>query len=145
MSSPEQPGSNPQDWQSPYSPPPTYPYGDGQYPYAEGQYGYEQPQPAQPYGGYYGPPYGYAPQPQGPKTHAIVALVISCILAVSCYVSLGGIAGAILSGIALGKADTQPQQARTLLKWTWISIGANVVLLMLGIGAAIVYYANGGR
>lgn len=133
MSNPEQPGSNPQDWQSPYSPPPTSP--------SFGPYGYEP----QPYEGYYGPPaYAYQPRPEGPRTHAIVALIISAVLTVTCYVSLGGLAGVILSGIALSKVETQPQQARSLLKWTWIAIGINVTLLVLGIGAAIVYYANGG-
>ena len=133
MSSPEQPGSNPQDWQSPYSPPP------GSSP-SYGPYGYEP----QPYGGYYGPPYGYQPRQDGPRTHAIVALIISAVLTVTCYVTLGGLAGVILSGIALSKVETQPQQARSLLKWTWIAIGVNITLLVLFFGAAIVFYANGG-
>ena len=91
--------------------------------------------------------YGYGPAPhrgdEGVRTHAIVALVISIVLGLSCYVSLGGIAGAILSGIALGKVDSDPRGARNLLKWTWISIGINVALLVLGIGALIVAGANG--
>ena len=112
-----------------------------------GQYGqYGQPgqnpyQQQQPYGYY--PPGGYPPRQEGPRTHAIVALVISLVLALSCYVSLGGIAGAILSGIALSKVDTEPDQARRLLKWTWIAIGINVVLLILGVGGLIVAGVNG--
>ncbi len=111
-----------------------------------GQPGYGQPGYGQP--GYgqpgYGQPYGYPPRPggDGPRTHAIVALVISIVMALSCYVTLGGIAGAILAGIALGKVDTEPARARSLLKWCWISIGINIGLLFLGIVAAIVISAS---
>ncbi|MEO3809395.1 hypothetical protein ABGB17_10390 [Sphaerisporangium sp. B11E5] len=111
-------------------------YGQGYDPqyggYAQPGYGYQQP---------YGPPPQYGSQ--GPRTHAIVALVISIILALSCYVSLGGLAGAILAGIALGKVDTEPQRARSLLKWCWIAIGINVVLLIAGIALIVFLGVNG--
>ncbi|MFF0307174.1 MgtC/SapB family protein [Streptosporangium sp. NPDC004379] len=132
-------------------PPPGQPYGQG---YGEQGYGgqgygdpssYGQSAPGYGHGGYGG--YGYGPAPQGGndgvRTHAIVALVISIILALSCYVSLGGIAGAILSGIALSKVEREPQSARNLLKWTWISIGINVGLLILGVGGVIIAGMNG--
>jgi hypothetical protein len=121
-------------------------YGQTQGPgqsYGQGQ-GYGQ-QP--PYGQY--PPYaqGYGPGPQpgsdGTRTHAIVALVISLVFALSCYVSLGGIAGAILSGLALGKVDRDVRGARKLLKWTWISIGINIVLIILGVATFIIAGLNG--
>jgi hypothetical protein len=128
--------------------------------YGSGQ-GYGQPQgPGQSYGqgqgygqqppyGQYPPPYaqGYGPGPQpgsdGTRTHAIVALVISLVFALSCYVSLGGIAGAILSGLALGKVDRDVRGARKLLKWTWISIGINIVLIILGVATFIIAGLNG--
>lgn len=72
-----------------------------------------------------------------------MALVISLVLALSCYISLGGIAGAILSGIALSKVDIAPDQSRRLLKWAWIAIGINVVLFVIGIGAVIWAGVNG--
>ncbi|MCC5577393.1 MgtC/SapB family protein [Microtetraspora sp. AC03309] len=182
MTTPEQPGQNPQEWQSPHNPYGTDPQagqpysgqqfgqqGHGQQqgqaygqPYGQpydqpgygqqgyGQQGYGQPGYGSPYGqpGYgqppYGPPgYGYPPQPAGPRTHAIVALVISLVLALSCYITLGGIAGAILSGIALSKVDTEPDTARRLLKWTWISIGINVVLFIIGMIALVWAGVNG--
>lgn len=160
MTTPPQPGYNPQDWQSasnPYGPPPGQgPYGPQQYgapppgfdpnhvPDPGQQYGYPPPWPGphQDQYGYY-PPGGYPPRQEGPRTHAIVALVVSIVLALSCYVSLGGIAGAILSGIALSKVDTQPDTARRLLKWTWVSIGINVGLLVIGIGTIIYLGVNG--
>ncbi len=175
MTTPPQPGHDPQDWQNaanPYGPPPGQdPYGRQQYggpppgydpnhgPDPNQQYGYDPnhgPDPNHQYGyypppgpgpyqnqyGYY-PPGGYPPRQEGPRTHAIVALVVSLVLAFSCYVSLGGIAGAILSGIALSKVDTQPDTARRLLKWTWVSIGINVGLLVIGIGTLIYLGANG--
>jgi hypothetical protein len=130
--------------QQPY--PPTDPYGQpghGHDPYAQpGLYGQQ---------GGYGPPYGPSqgygqPPPQSsdrPHTHAIVALVVSIVLAMSCWVSLGGIAGAILSGIALSKVDTEPGRARALLRWCWIAIGINVVLLILGFAVFVIAGING--
>ncbi|GAA5073100.1 hypothetical protein GCM10023259_073550 [Thermocatellispora tengchongensis] len=123
-------------------------YGEQQYPgYGEQQY-YQQPppyqQPQQPYG--YG--YGYAQPPRHPdadgkRTHAIVALVISIVLAMSCYVTPGGLAASVLSGIALSKADLEPQKAGNLLKWAWISIGINVGLIILGVATIIFLGATG--
>ncbi|GII02909.1 MgtC/SapB family protein [Planobispora takensis] len=117
-------------------------YGQGGY----GGQGYGSAGYGQGYGqAGYGGSYGSAPHPNvdGVRTHAIVALVISVIMAVSCYGSLGGIAGVILSGIALGKVDHETARARNLLKWTWISIGINVGLLILGAAAFIVAGVNG--
>ncbi|WP_207621211.1 MgtC/SapB family protein [Streptosporangium minutum] len=113
-------------------------YGDQGQGYGPAGYG------EQPYGQQ--PGYGYGPPRQnneGVRTHAIVALVISIVLALSCYISLGGIAGAIMSGIALGKVESDPRSARNLLKWTWIGIGINVGLVVLGFGAFIVAGVNG--
>ncbi|MET9068078.1 hypothetical protein [Streptosporangium sandarakinum] len=118
-------------------------YGDSGY----GGQGYGDPSYGQSAPGYGYGGYGYGPAPQGGndgvRTHAIVALVISIILALSCYVTLGGIAGAILSGIALGKVEREPQTARNLLKWTWISIGINVGLLILAVGGVIIAGMSG--
>jgi len=143
-------------------------YGQPEYGQAKG---YDQPpgQPDRSYGQEYGQGYaqgygqGYGEQPssygqgygqqgygappprevEGVRTHAIVALVISLVLALSCFVSLGGLIGTILSGLALGKVDTDPRGARNLLKWTWISVGANIVLLVLGVTFFIVAGLNG--
>ena len=49
----------------------------------------------------------------------------------------------ILAGIALSKVDTAPDQSRNLLKWTWIAIGINVVLFVIGIGAVVWAGFNG--
>ncbi|MEN3536435.1 hypothetical protein AAH991_15075 [Microbispora sp. ZYX-F-249] len=174
MTTPEQPGQGPQDWQTPSNPygPPSGSSPYGQQPYGQhgtppgpdpnqqygqqgqygqyGQYGQQEQYGQQGQYGQYGQPgpnpyqqqpYGYyPPRQEGPRTHAIVALVVSIVLSLSCYVTLGGIAGAILSGIALSKVDTAPDQARGLLKWTWIAIGINVVLLVLAIGG--IFYAG---
>ncbi|MBG0826473.1 hypothetical protein HS041_01575 [Planomonospora sp. ID67723] len=90
-----------------------------------------------PYGSHssYGQGYGYAAGPyhdvEGVRTHAIVAMVVSITLALSCFVSLGGIVGTILSGIALGKVETEPARARGLIRWVWIGIGVNLGLIAL--------------
>ncbi|WP_440068961.1 hypothetical protein [Streptosporangium sp. OZ121] len=114
---------------------PDQPYGQG---YGQG-YG------EQSYGQGYGQGYGAPPsrEVEGVRTHAIVALVISLVLALSCFATPGGIIGTILSGLALGRVDTDPRSARNLLKWSWISNGANIVLLVLGVAFFIVAGLNG--
>ncbi|MEV7007384.1 hypothetical protein [Streptosporangium sp. NPDC051022] len=121
-------------------------YGQPDYGQGYGQAGYGQDY-GQPGYGQYSPQYGYGPTPHqnndGVRTHAIVALVISIVCAMTCYVSLGGLAGAIMSGVALSKVESDPRGARNLLKWVWISIGVNVALVALGIGAVVVAGVNG--
>ncbi|GAA3442533.1 hypothetical protein [Planomonospora venezuelensis] len=122
---PEGPGTHPGGGKSPYG---AYdPYDSGPYPY-----------------GSHGQAYGYAAGPhldvEGVRTHAIVALVVSITLALSCFVSLGGIAGAVLSGIALGKVETETPRARGLIRWAWIGIGVNLGLIAL---ATVVFLVAG--
>ncbi|MEV4379450.1 hypothetical protein [Streptosporangium sp. NPDC049644] len=116
-----------------------------------GQSGYGEPGYGQPgYGQDYGRPgygQGYGAPPhrntEGVRTHAIVAMVISIVCTLSCYVTLGGLVGVILSSVALGRVDTDPPAARNLLKWTWISIGINIGLIILGVAAFIIAGING--
>ncbi|MBG0814754.1 hypothetical protein [Planomonospora sp. ID82291] len=113
-------------------------YGASTYDLGHGAQGYGTPAYDPGYGTPgYGDPYGARPHRNvdGVRTHAIVALVVSITLAMSCFVSLGGLLGAILSGIALGKVETDTSYARKLLTWTWIGIGANIGLLVLGLVA----------
>ncbi|MFF0579969.1 DUF4190 domain-containing protein [Streptosporangium saharense] len=128
-----------------------------QQPSYDQSYGQGYGQPAYPvtpgYGespyGQYPPSYGPGPYPgpqqhvDGTRTHAIVALVVSIFLAITCYVSLGGLAGVILSAVALSKVERDPHGAKNLLKWTWISIGINVALVVLGVGGIIIAGVNG--
>ncbi|MEV1173655.1 hypothetical protein [Nonomuraea sp. NPDC049784] len=97
----------------------------------EDQSGY----PYQPYGASYGeqpPPqygYGYPPPPRndGPSANAIVSLVLNLLALVSCCNVLG-LPGAILAGLALGRARTEPQTARTMVIWSWVLFGVGFVL-----------------
>ncbi|MEV4170630.1 MULTISPECIES: DUF4190 domain-containing protein [unclassified Nonomuraea] len=105
--------------------------------------------PYQPYGAPYGeqpPPqygygYGYPPprRDEGPNANAIVSLVLNLLAVVSCCNVLG-IPGAILAGLALGRARTQPQTARTMVIWSWVLFGLGFVL---GIGGFILLGING--
>ena len=115
-------------------------YGQGGYPPP----GYGAPGYGQ--GGYPPPGYGYGhphPKSDGARTHAIVALIVSLFFAFSCYVTLGGIAGAILSGRALSKVEYEPDRASRLLRWCWISIGINVILFVLGFSTLMYVGLNG--
>ncbi|MBF8189013.1 DUF4190 domain-containing protein [Nonomuraea sp. K274] len=91
--------------------------------------------PYQPYGAPYGqqpPPqygYGYPPPPrdEGPTANAIVALVLNLFALVSCC-NILGLPGAILAGLALGRAKTEPQTARRMLVWSWVLFGLGFAL-----------------
>lgn len=92
--------------------------------------------PYQPYGAPYGeqppPQYGYGygqppPRNNGPSANAIVSLVLNLVAIVSCCNFLG-IPGAILAGLAIGKARTQPETARTMVIWSWVLFGLGFVL-----------------
>ncbi|MEV5496869.1 hypothetical protein AB0M50_15885 [Nonomuraea fuscirosea] len=107
--------------------------------------------PYQPYGAPYGdqppPQYGYGygygtppPSNNGPNANAIVSLVLNLLAVVSCC-NILGIPGAILAGLALGRANTDPRSARSMVMWSWILFGAGFVLtiggfVILGISGA---------
>ena len=96
----------------------------------------EQPPPQ--YG--HGPgPHPYAPSSSGPSANAIVALVLNLVAVVSCCNVLS-IPGSILAGLALGRATTRPETARTMLVWSWVLFGTGLVL---NIGTFVFLGANG--
>ncbi|MFG6198461.1 hypothetical protein [Nonomuraea sp. JJY05] len=97
-------------------------------------YGEQQPPPQYGYG------YGYPPprRDDGPSANAIVSLVLNLLALLSCCNVLG-LPGAILAGLALSKARTEPRTARTMLIWSWIMFGLGFVLglgLFLFLGLA---------
>jgi hypothetical protein len=125
--------------QQPAAPQPPAPphYPPGQYP--------TTPYSGAPYGQYPGQPtaYGYpvyGPAAGSPRGQAIAALVVNIVLVLcSCFFGLTSIAGLIVAAIAIGTSESDPQQARTLLKWSWGLAIATVVLggLMIALFAAI--------
>ncbi|MFI6511734.1 hypothetical protein ACIBCT_29365 [Streptosporangium sp. NPDC050855] len=118
-------------------------YGDGGYTRPDhGSYpgGYGQGYAEQPYGAGHDPV--ASRNAEGVRTHAIIVLAVGIVLSLSCFLSIGGLVSAVLSGIALGRVDSDPRGARGLLRWAWISIGVNVGLLVLGVAAFIVAGLN---
>jgi hypothetical protein len=93
--------------------------------------------PHQPYGAPYGeqppPGYGYGydrpppPRSGGPSANAIVSLVLNLMGLVSCC-NILGLPGAILAGLAIGRSQTQPESARTMVMWSWVLFGLGFVL-----------------
>ncbi|WP_162795745.1 DUF4190 domain-containing protein [Nonomuraea lactucae] len=98
----------------------------GGYPYQPYGAPYGQ-QPPPHYG--YGHPYGSPPRPsaEGPRAGAIVALVLNLLAIVSCC-NLLAIPGAVLAGLALGRASTEPEKARGMLVWSWVLFGVGFVV-----------------
>ncbi|MED7929363.1 hypothetical protein SMD20_34325 [Nonomuraea sp. LP-02] len=95
--------------------------------------------PYQPYGAPYGeqsPPgygygYGYPPPPrdEGPNANAIVSLVLNLLSLVSCCNVLA-LPGAILAGLALSRASSDPRAARSMVMWSWVLFGLGFVLMI---------------
>lgn len=92
--------------------------------------GYQQPGTGQPYPPGY-PPYGAQVDPRV-RNNALTALIVGCVATVACIGPLA-IATVVLGGVALSKADNEPDSARRLTKWAWISLGiaAGVDLLLI--------------
>jgi hypothetical protein len=98
-------------------------------------YGYP---PQDPYGQPYGPPAGgYGPyggyEPYGPYGHprpasngSAVAALVCNILLIFCCMPLS-IPGIVLSALALGKINHEPDSARKLTIWAWICFGIGVL------------------
>jgi hypothetical protein len=125
--------------------PPHYP--PGQYPttpyqgYPGGQYPPQYPTqyPGQ-YPGAYGYP-GYGPVADSPRGQAIGALVVNIVLVMAtCFAGLPSIAGLIVAAVAIGTSESDPQQARTLLKWSWglaittVALGALFLIGAIALG-----------
>lgn len=126
-------------------PPPAPPYGSapdadpGQLPYGP-QYGSAPPPPygSPQYGSAPPPAYGAPPYPTGTpeqsalRTQAIVSLVINALVVLfSCFAALPSIGGAITAGIAIGQAQSDPENARRLVRWSWGLLIASIVIGIL--------------
>ncbi|QYC45361.1 hypothetical protein Nocox_39055 [Nonomuraea coxensis DSM 45129] len=93
--------------------------------------------PYPPYGATYGeqpPPgygYGYPPPPRddGPSANAIVSLVLNLLSLVSCCNVLA-LPGAILAGLGLSRASSDPATARSMVTWSWVLFGLGFVLMI---------------
>ena len=122
-----------------YGPPPGY-----EQPAGYGQAGYPQPTyPTYPtYPGYtvypYPPPYPVPPPGDGPRNQAIAALVANVVAAVLCC-PLVGIAGIVLSAVAMSRSDRDPDSARRLVKWSWGVLAATIVLGIVAIVLIVVF------
>lgn len=127
---PHSPYPQPQEYGGSYPPPMPMPM-----PY--------QPGPPQA-GAYYqaGLQYGYpgaaATHAAGVRRSAVAALVVNVVLTMLCA-SPFGIAGTVLSAIALSRADHRPDSARTPLRWAWGMVIATAVLLVAAVVAVIVF------
>jgi hypothetical protein len=109
-------------------------------PYAQ-QANWQQP-PGQ------GPGYGYGPPgvpPSGATNgSAIAALICNCVALVAiifcCFGAVASLPGAILAGMALGRAQSDPQSSRQLALWSWVCFGLSIVL---SVGMIVVLLALG--
>ncbi|MGC5015974.1 hypothetical protein ACLQ2R_34860 [Streptosporangium sp. DT93] len=99
-------------------------------------HGYEQPHVEQPHAP------RASPATESVRTHAIIVMVVGIVLSLSCFLSIGGLAGAVLSGMALGRVDSDTRGAGRLLRWAWIGIGANIGLIVLGAAVFVVAGLN---
>ena len=100
------------------------------------------------YGGGYGTGGGYgyggygAPDPRI-KSQATLAFVFNIIACVLCC-GLASLPGLIVGGMAMSKAEMEPETARNLTKWAWICLGITIGLAVIGFVVIIVIGVSGG-
>jgi len=147
---PQDPHGQQPHGQQPYGDQPPYgwsypghdqPYGQP-YPGQQGQppYGQPYPQPQEYGGGGYPPPmpgYGYQPPVENPRGKAIGALIANIAVTLLCCPPFG-IAGIVVSAMAMSRSDTQPESAGNLTKWGWGLAAASAVL---GVVVVAIYIA----
>lgn len=75
-------------------------------------------------------PNAYPPDPKL-KSRATLAFVINIVACVLCC-SFASPPGLICGGIAMSKADVDPESAQKLIRWSWICLG-----ITLGIAVAV--------
>lgn len=146
--------------QQPGSEPPGYGYGGsgwsgpGGSPYDASGYGAGSERPdfyapesgygAPGYGGYgyggYG--YGYGPSDPKVKSQAVTAFVVNIIACILCC-GVASLPGLICGGIAMSKAETEPESARNLTKWAWICLGITVGIAVLFITFIVILGVTG--
>jgi hypothetical protein len=141
------PEAYPEGYPPPYDQPYTQPYPQ---PYPPQPYPQPYPQP-QSYGGAYPPPMppvsgpyafeGHGSRAEGTRGWAIGALVANIVLTLLCCSPLG-IAGIVVSALAMSRADFQPDSSRTLLRWSWGLAIASVVLGLAFLVVVIVLAAT---
>ncbi len=122
--------------QQPYgSPPPAYgtppapPYVTPQPPpYGAQQPSYGYTPPPVPYGSPWMPV--HSPESSSVRSQAITSMILNIVSVLFCCPPLG-LAGAITSGIAISRADTDVAAAKRLVGWGWGLLAASVVLAIV--------------
>lgn len=104
-------------------------YGAGYGGYDPGGYGY---------GGY-----GYGPDPRV-KSQATMAFVFNIIACLLCC-GVASLPGLICGGVAMSKAELDPEGARSLTRWAWICLGVTIgIAVLLIVGYVVVAIATNG-
>lgn len=164
---PERPGSSSDDEARPSAPeppqppdpyaPPADPYGTpppagsappqygAQPQYGPPPYGTPPPGYGPAYGGAYAPPPPLSPEQQAMRTQALTALIVNIVIVVfSCFAALPSIGGAVTAGVALGQVQTDPENARRMIRWSWgLLIASVVIFLLLVVGFIVLVIAAG--
>ncbi|MGI8330166.1 hypothetical protein ACRYCC_09375 [Actinomadura scrupuli] len=123
-------GGPPSGWRDPYDP-----YG------SHDPYG--PPQPPQgwqdPYG--YGPP--GVPSTGASNGSALGALIANIVLSMTCC-GLLAIPGVVMSAIAMGRVNSDPESARSLTLWSWVIFVINIVIVVVAVIVYVALYARSG-
>ncbi len=125
-----------------YTPPVSSPY--GQQPYAQEPYP-QDPSGQQAYA--YPPPHGYgAPQPDAEQEKVRSSAILWTVLnggAIFLCANLLAIPGVILAAVAISKARTDVEGARSFVKWSWILFALGFVLAILFVVGLIAFVGLG--
>lgn len=124
-------GQTPPSDQQPYAPPPSY---------EQQPYGQQQPYSAQPYGSYpsYGSPALDAEQ-EKVRSSAILWTILNGASIFLCA-NLLAVPGVVLAAVAISKARSDVEGARSFVRWSWILFAIGLVgwvLLLIGLVALV--------
>jgi hypothetical protein len=87
------------------------------------------------------PAAGSAPAaPVDLRRRATVALVVNLVVAVGLF-GLLSIPGAITAGLARGAAESDPERAARLIRWSWAFLATNLVFYLLLLAVVLVLAA----
>ena len=94
------------------------------------------------YGGGYWSGGGYGPPDPRIKSQATLAFVMNIVACLVCC-GVASLPGLIVGGIAMSKAETEPESARNLTRWAWICLGITVGLAVVGMVVVVILGVTG--
>lgn len=102
---------------------------------------YGQPHVQAPWPAPYQPPPGYSPYPPSRpmNTSALILVIISAMMVLTCYCAPAAIVPLILGILGLTKNESEPSSAASYAKWGWVILAVLTVLSVVAVASLIAW------